>query len=198
LVFWFFTYDVSQSSSIRVPTLIIAHAQPPEPRASISFCSPTISLRNVLADVAIPSGNVTALKDLGPLTPSSNYSSLSGNVSALAGAYNGISFPFANVTTDPFVFERGNATRFVLPAAIFQAAQVSGPGLDGTFDTDGFLGLSTTVYVSACLLAFGGVALTASRQRTFLSLVAKSVYFLSSQEPIYTEVITIRKRLFLR
>ncbi|EIN09184.1 hypothetical protein PUNSTDRAFT_67477 [Punctularia strigosozonata HHB-11173 SS5] len=158
LVFWFFTYL-------------------PKPAASISFCTPSIHLRSVLVDVSIADGNVTALRDVGPLA--GNFSSLAANVSSLAGAYNGISFPFVNDTTDPFVLERGNATRFVLPAAIFQAAQTSPQGLTATFSTDGFLGLSTSVY------------------RTFLALVAKSVYFLSAQEPIYMEVLTIKKRLFL-
>lgn len=87
--------------------------------------------------------------ELHPFSSSSNFSSLSANVTGaplFGRAYNGIQFNLTN--PDEFVLERQNATRIQLPAAVFQAAVQSPQGLVGSFDAGKFVDLSSAVYVS--------------------------------------------------
>jgi hypothetical protein len=130
VIFWFFTYQ-------------------PTPTASATFCFPTIQLFDVNVNVDLASGNLTQVTQLGAFSGSSNFSSLSANVTGppLNGqAYNGIEFNL----TDPdiFVLERLNATQLSLPAAVFQAAESDPAGLEAIFSTNQFVELSTQVYVS--------------------------------------------------
>jgi hypothetical protein len=130
VIFWFFTYQ-------------------PTPSASATFCFPTIELFDVSVNVDLASGNLTQVTELGPFTGSSNFSSLSSNITGapLNGqAYNGIEFNLTN--PDIFVLERLNATHLSLPAAVFQAAEASPEGLTAVFNTNQFVQLSTQVYVS--------------------------------------------------
>jgi hypothetical protein len=87
----------------------------------------------------------------------SNYSDASGNITGapLEGrAYNGASFVLdENVTTDPFVIGRQNATLLQMPAAIFQAASISDLGRIGSFTAHSFVGLSTQSYVSRVIVS---------------------------------------------
>ncbi|KAF8920335.1 hypothetical protein CPB85DRAFT_1274646 [Mucidula mucida] len=161
IVFWFFTYQ-------------------PTPAASATLCFPSFTLWDVNVKVDLGSGNITKVTQLQPFSSSSNFSSLSANVTGapLNGrAYNGIQF---NLTDpDPFVLARRNATQLQMPAAVYQSAVQSPEGLVGSFEADRFVRLSTNVY------------------RTYLTLIAKKVYFLDAQDPIDVSIMTIQPRVFL-
>jgi hypothetical protein len=130
VVFWFFTYQ-------------------PQATASATFCFPTIQLYDVNVHVDLASGNLTEVTELGPFTTTSNFSSLSANVTGdpLDGrAYNGIGFNLTN--PDIFVTQRLSALQLTLPAAIFQAAESSPQGLPAVFASNDFVQYSSQVYVS--------------------------------------------------
>ncbi|TFK47572.1 hypothetical protein OE88DRAFT_1665776 [Heliocybe sulcata] len=159
VLFWYFTYQPAN--------------------ASITFCQPTVSLWNVNVNVDLASGNLTSVTTLSPFhVNQGNFSAFAGNItgSPLNGkAYNGIAY---NLTgPDPFTVARVNATQLTLPAAVFQSADQT--GLEGVFQSNGFVGLTNTVY------------------RMYLALVAKKVYFLPDNEPITVQVKTVERRLWL-
>ncbi|GLB39261.1 hypothetical protein LshimejAT787_0604230 [Lyophyllum shimeji] len=161
VVFWFFTYE-------------------PSPRASATFCFPSLTFWDVNVNVDLASGNLTQVTELRPFSASSNFSSLSANVTGaplLGRAYNGIQFNLTN--PDQFVLGREASIKSQLPAAIYQAAVQSSEGLLGSFEANRFVELSTRVYT------------------TYLTLVARTVYFLPNNEPITMQVKTIHKRVWL-
>ncbi|KAG6876440.1 hypothetical protein C0993_003142 [Termitomyces sp. T159_Od127] len=174
VVFWFFTYE-------------------PIANASATFCFPNISLWDVNVNVDLATGNLTKVLELRPFSSSSNFSSLSGNVTGdplFGRAYNGVQFNVTNTTiaidttnainiTDPFVLDRQTATRIQLPAAVFQAAVQSPQGLIGSFESDKFVDLSTSVY------------------QTYLALIARNVYFLPHNESLTVQVKTFQSRVWL-
>ncbi|KAH0581767.1 hypothetical protein J132_10903 [Termitomyces sp. J132] len=163
VIFWFFTYETTP------------------PKASATFCFPTISLFDVNVSVELANGNLSQVTELRPFSSSSNFSSFSANVtgSPLFGrAYNGIQFNFTS-SPDMFALERQNATRLQLPAAVFQAAVQSPQGLIGSFDAGKFVDLSAKVYT------------------TYLTLIASSVYFLSDKEPLTMQLKTFQNRVWL-
>ncbi|KAJ3560319.1 hypothetical protein NP233_g10916 [Leucocoprinus birnbaumii] len=85
-----------------------------------------------------------------------------------------------NITDpDEFVGSRLQALRLQLPAAVFQAAVQSPEGIIGSFDANRFVNLATRVYT------------------TYLALVASTVYFLPSTEPITVEVRSFQQRVWL-
>ncbi|KAG6888940.1 hypothetical protein C0995_004795 [Termitomyces sp. Mi166 len=153
----------------------------PVAKASATFCFPTLSLWDVNVNVDLASGNLTQVTELRPFSSSSNFSSLSANVTGaplLGRAYNGVDFNLTN--PDEFVLERQNATRLQLPAAVFQAAVQSPQGLLGSFDAGRFVDLSTRVYT------------------TYLTLIARNVYFLPHKELLTMQVKTFQNRVWLR
>jgi hypothetical protein len=151
------------------------------PQGSATFCSPTISLWDVTVTVDIATGNLLSVVEIGPFnTSTSPFASLAGNVTGppLNGrAYNGIAFNLTNA--DQFVIARSNATDLQLPASIFQAATQAPGGLTTAFQTNSFVGMATQVY------------------STYLKLIARTVYFLPSNELISVEVASWQKRLWL-
>ncbi|KAK0438352.1 uncharacterized protein EV420DRAFT_1212338 [Desarmillaria tabescens] len=161
VIFWFFTYE-------------------PQAAASAALCFPSITLWDVNVNLDLASGNITQVTELRPFSSSSNFSSLSANVTGppLNGrAYNGIEFNLTN--PDRFVLARKNATQLQMPAAVFQAAVQSPEGLIGSFQANTFARLSSNVY------------------RTYLTLIAKTVYFLDNSEPITIQMKTVQKRIWL-
>lgn len=101
------------------------------------------------ASVDIATGNVTDITPLQPFTSASNFSSLAANITGdpLDGRlYNGIQFDLEN--PDVFVQRRLEALQLQLPAAMYQAAVQSQPGLVGSFDEDRFVSIANHVYVS--------------------------------------------------
>ncbi|PBK94756.1 hypothetical protein ARMGADRAFT_1164356 [Armillaria gallica] len=177
VLFWFFTYE-------------------PEAAASATLCFPSITLWDVNVNLDLASGNITRVTELRPFSSSSNFSSLSANVTGppLSGrAYNGIEFNLTN--PDRFVLARRNATQLQMPAAVFQAASQSPEGLIGSFQANTFARLSTNVYVGATS-SVDGAGLMAI-QRTYLTLIAKTVYLLDDSEPITIQMKTVQKRIWL-
>ncbi|KAJ6629223.1 hypothetical protein B0H10DRAFT_1988625 [Mycena sp. CBHHK59/15] len=152
----------------------------PSAKSSATICYPAISLWDVHVSLDLASGNLTQVTELAPFSSASNFSSLSGNVTGapLNGrAYNGIAFSLDN--PDKFVIARANATQLTMPAAVYQAAVQSPQGLTGSFDADLFVNWSNQVYI------------------TYLTLIAKAVYFLPNAEPITLEVKTFQLRLWM-
>ena len=132
VVLWFFTYDTTP------------------PQGSATLCSPTISLWDVIATVDINTGNLTSVQEIQPFNSSTSpFALLSENVTGtpLNGrAFNGIIFNLTDA--DEFVIARSNATKLQLPASIFQAAATAPGGLAVAFQTNSFVEMATTVYVS--------------------------------------------------
>ncbi|KAG6830771.1 hypothetical protein H0H87_007170 [Tephrocybe sp. NHM501043] len=161
VVFWFFTYE-------------------PTPRASATFCFPTISLWDVNVNIDLATGNLTQVMEIQPFSTSSNFSSLAANVTGeplFGHAYNGLQFNLSS--PDPFVQARQTSTRLQLPAAVFQEAVQSPQGLLGSFDANRFVDLSTRVYT------------------TYLTLIARNVYFLPHKELLTVQLKTFQNRVWL-
>ncbi|KAI0790335.1 hypothetical protein C8Q75DRAFT_110838 [Abortiporus biennis] len=156
----------------------------PTPMASVSMCTPSIQLWEVEATVDLASRNVTQVKQKNQLTQATTTgegdAEFLGNITGdpLNGrAYNGLFFDLA--TTDPFVLDRMQAIQLALPASVFQVAESSSGGLTTAFQNNMFADLSSKVYGQ------------------YLALVAKTVYFLQTTEPLTIQTSTIHKRLFL-
>jgi len=153
----------------------------PSAKASATICYPAITLWDANVQMDLGSGNITSVHELRPFNAqTSNFSSLSGNLTGeplLGRAYNGLNLTLSN--PDKFVLARINATQLTMPAAVFQAAGQSPQGLEGSFDADLFVNWSNTVY------------------GTYLTLIAKALYFLPHQENIVLQVKTFEPRLWL-
>ncbi|KAG5220189.1 Non-specific serine/threonine protein [Salix suchowensis] len=155
---------------------------------------------NVNVDIA--SQNLTQVTELRPFNPaSSNFSDFAGNVTGapLNGrAYNGIEFPFALNNPDrgetPFAYKcpRGS------PSSESECA-----GLEGSFQADRFVQLSTQVYVSTNLL-------TCPDKQLLMSIIViddiPDAYcegsvllgYPNDRRPINVQIKQWVKRLFLR
>ncbi|GJE89763.1 DUF3433 domain-containing protein [Phanerochaete sordida] len=153
VIFWFFTYE-------------------PSPMTSATLCAPNITLLDVNAavDLDAHSLEVTPLGALGSHT--GTLAQYAGNITT---AYNGVFFGLDS--PNRFIAARQDAIRFLLPAAIFQAAQASGH--TQAFQENRFAGLAEQIYAS------------------YLSLVAKTVYFIPAMRPVKTDLQSVYKRLFL-
>ncbi|KAJ7117388.1 hypothetical protein C8R43DRAFT_1137680 [Mycena crocata] len=153
----------------------------PSAKSSATICYPAISLWDAQVTMDLGSGNVTFVHQLNPFDASkSPFGSLSGNLTGapLNGrAYNGINFTLT--TQDKFIVARMNATQLTMPAAVFQAAVQSSAGLVGSFDADLFVKWSNQVY------------------STYLTLIAKAVYFKANKEPITMQLKTFELRLWM-
>lgn len=175
----------------------------PFAQASVTFCSPTIDLWEVNVGVDVGTGNVTQLTEIRPFSSSSNFSSLSANVTGppLNGrAYNGVKFQLS--TQDQFILARENATQLQLPASIYQAAIKSPQGYVGSFQAGTLHVLADQVYVSR-LYPLNAVfcivfSLTSGRQSIYLALIARQVYFLPDNEDLTVSVKTFRKHVWIR
>lgn len=152
----------------------------PQAQSSATFCFPGISLWSVQVQLDLANGTLLSVNELAVLSSASNFSEFSGNVTGppLNGrAYNGVSFNLTN--PDRFVLGRQSATQLQLPAAVFQAATQSSAGLIGSFEDNRFVGLSSQVYT------------------TYLSLIARNVYFIPTQQANTLQVKMVQKRVFL-
>jgi len=152
----------------------------PTAKASATICFPTFELFDVEINYDLAAQNVTHVTELGGLTSSSNFSSDAGNVtgSPLFGrAYNGIQFNLTN--PDSFTLDKLAAIQVQMPAAVLQKAQQSQGDLDGAFTTGSFVSFSTDIYT------------------TYLTLLAQTVYFISSNELNTLQVKSVVPRVFL-
>ncbi|KIK67947.1 hypothetical protein GYMLUDRAFT_190832 [Collybiopsis luxurians FD-317 M1] len=164
VAFWFFQYS-------------------PDVRASATVCFPSFSLFDVEISYDFAANNVTDVTELRPFTSSSNFSSAAGNITGPPldnRAYNGIEFNLSN-PVDPFILARKAAIQLQLPGAVVQTAQQSSAGLEGSFSSNSFIDLVTTVYTS------------------YLTLLAQQVYFLpiKGQQLNTIQVKSTVQRVFL-
>ena len=141
-------FDTNNSSF--APAIFWFFAFGSDPKASVSMCSPRITLLNVEATVDIASTNLTRVESLGNLTAGQGqFTQYAGNITGppLYGqAYNGINW--TDRVPDPIVNVRAEAIQVQLPAAVFQNAVQSAGGLTAAFKNNTFSSLSATVYVS--------------------------------------------------
>ncbi|KAL1941723.1 hypothetical protein VTO73DRAFT_6723 [Trametes versicolor] len=143
-----------------------------QPRASMVLCTPHVT--SIQASVAIDVAARTT--DVVPLPASPDDSSVADIGSF---TYNGIFFDESAL--DETALARLQAIQQQLPGAIFEAARNKDPFLMQTFINYGFTALTRDIYT------------------TYLSLVAKSVYFVDDDDDaqVSVRVGTICSRLFL-
>ena len=111
---------------------------------------PSLTFWEVNVAVDSRTGNVTKITELRPFSSASPYSSLSANITGalLYGrAYNGVDFQLDD--PDPFVLARQNATQLQLPAAVYQAANISPLGFSDSFDNTTLTAITNEIYVSS-------------------------------------------------
>ncbi|PSR76168.1 hypothetical protein PHLCEN_2v8591 [Hermanssonia centrifuga] len=166
IIFWFFTYI-------------------PAPMASVSLCTPSITLWDASVTVDIASNNLTSVVPIGPLGSHNGtapaLAQFAGNVTGdpLDGrAYNGLFFNL-NDSADPFTLGRQTAIQLALPAAVFQAAEIF--GLTEAFQQNMFANLSVDVYVSWSLPFF----CFAGENRLIDQLAADNVFGPCSQDGVF-------------
>ncbi len=166
IIFWFFTYI-------------------PAPMASVSLCTPSITLWDASVTVDIASNNLTSVVPIGPLGSHNGtapaLAQFAGNVTGdpLDGrAYNGLFFNL-NDSADPFTLDRQTAIQLALPAAVFQAAEIF--GLTEAFQQNMFANLSVDVYVSWSLPFF----CFAGENRLIDQLAADNVSGPCSQDGVF-------------
>ncbi|KAI0827103.1 hypothetical protein BC628DRAFT_1338523 [Trametes gibbosa] len=151
------------------PILFWFFAYKPQPMASVIMCTPHASGQNVSVAIDL----ATHAVDVTPLQNSPDDASVA-NIGPFA--YNGV---FFDENLDQTAIARQEAIQQQLPGAILEAAKTKDPLLNSTFVFDGFTDLAQDVYT------------------TYLSLIAKSIYFVDDQSPISVRVGANCRRLFL-
>ncbi|KAI0711111.1 hypothetical protein C8T65DRAFT_739505 [Cerioporus squamosus] len=141
----------------------------PEPFFSAVQCTPQVSVSDVRVAIDLAS-NTTTLVAVNETTTSTI-----GSVGYLP--YNGLFFD--NVTLDSTAMSRLESVQEQLPSAVFQAAKAKDPSLRNTFVYYGFTNITAEIY------------------NTYLSLIARSLYFVPSEEPVLVQVGANCKRLIL-
>ncbi|THH17320.1 hypothetical protein EW146_g3465 [Bondarzewia mesenterica] len=164
------------------PAMVWIFSYEPFPRASVTMCTPTIALWNVAVSVDLSSQNLTEVTPLNRLAYSGeNFTPLVANLTDQLGghAYNGLAWPQSQLVSDPFVLERANAIQLQIPASVFQLALQSPGGLQGAFDNNLFPELSAMIYT------------------TYLTMLAKLVYFVEINQPIEAQIHVFSKRIVM-
>ncbi|TFK89893.1 hypothetical protein K466DRAFT_661191 [Polyporus arcularius HHB13444] len=141
----------------------------PQPIVSAVQCTPQVSVSDVRVAIDLAS-NTTSL-----VATNETRTSTIGSVGYLP--YNGLFFD--NATLDTAAMSRLQSVQEQLPSAVFQAAKAKDPSLRNTFVYYGFTNITAEIY------------------NTYLSLIARSLYFVPSEEPVLIEVGANCKRLFL-
>jgi hypothetical protein len=140
-----------------------------------------MSLYNVDLQLDLVTGNIQDVTKIGPfVTGQSPFSSASGNVtgSPLNGsAYNGIGFNLSSPTDVDIA--RQEAIRLQLPAAIYEFAEGSVHDPSVVYNSDAVVGISGRVYT------------------TYLTLLARTAYFLPKTESMTMHVTIVIKRLWV-
>ncbi|KAI9065629.1 hypothetical protein FKP32DRAFT_1610546 [Trametes sanguinea] len=152
------------------PVLFWFFTYSPEPTAAIVLCTPHVSGMpvSVEIDLATKATEVTPLQSSAEDANSTNVGSF---------AYNGLFFDESSL--DGTSLARLQGIQQQLPGAVFEAAKVNDTLLSFTFNNNGFAALAQNVYT------------------TYLSLVAKSVYFVEDEGDILVRVGSNCKRIFL-
>ncbi|KAG8930140.1 hypothetical protein FRC02_004579 [Tulasnella sp. 418] len=143
-------------------------------QASLTFCQPTIKLFNVVVEASLQTKLMTNITIVDENVAANN---VSGNPQN-GLAFNGVAFDLTNA--DPFVQARATSTRTGLPGAVYRAAQEQPGGIVAVMQNENaFAEMTNKVYLQ------------------FLSIVAKSTYFVSSNNVINSEVINWELRLYV-
>ncbi|KAL7284083.1 hypothetical protein ACG7TL_001363 [Trametes sanguinea] len=152
------------------PVLFWFFMYSPEPTAAVVLCTPHVSGMpvSVAVDLATKVTEVTPLQSSPDDANSTNVGSF---------AYNGLFFDESSL--DDTSLARLQSIQQQLPGAVFEAAKANDTLLLSTFSNNGFVALARDVYT------------------TYLSLVAKSVYFVEDQGDILVRVGSNCKRIFL-
>ncbi|KAI0674469.1 hypothetical protein C8Q78DRAFT_989394 [Trametes maxima] len=152
------------------PVLFWFFTYEPQPSAALVLCTPHASGQpvSVALDLATGATDVTPLQN-------SPADADTANVGAFA--YNGVFFD--ETSLDQTALARLQAIQQQLPGAVFEAARTRDPALMRSFSSRGFKDLAQDVY------------------STYLSLVAKIVYFVEDEEPISVRVGSECKRFFV-
>ncbi|RPD65679.1 hypothetical protein L226DRAFT_567116 [Lentinus tigrinus ALCF2SS1-7] len=140
----------------------------PQPIFSVVQCTPQVTVSNVNVAVDLVS-NTTTLVTINETTTSTI-----GSLGYLP--YNGLFFD--DGTLDQTAMSRLQSVQEQLLSAAFQAAKARDPALRNTFVYYGFTNITADIY------------------NTYLSLIAKSLYFVPSDEPVLIQVGANCKRLF--
>ncbi|KIK54647.1 hypothetical protein GYMLUDRAFT_231808 [Collybiopsis luxurians FD-317 M1] len=136
------------------------------------FCNPTLEAFNVEATANLNNDSVTHVVGLNSNVPSNNVTGQFGN-----SPLNGVIF---ENQTDPFIQARAIATNNGVPGAIFRFASQSSGGADAEFEKpNSFVDLTSQVYTQ------------------FLSLVAKSIYFVPQDNELNAQLVSINPRLLI-
>ncbi|KAH9852461.1 hypothetical protein C2E23DRAFT_181525 [Lenzites betulinus] len=151
------------------PVLFWFFALKPSPMASAVMCTPHASGQNVGVAIDL----ATRAMDVTPLQNSPDDASVA-NIGPFV--YNGV---FFDGDLDEAASVRADAIQQLLPGAILEAAKMKDPLLTSTFFGNGTTGLAQDVYT------------------TYLSLIAKSIYFVDDQSQISVRVGANCRRLFL-
>lgn len=157
------------------------------------FCTPRISASQVKAVASLNDGTLLSVSGEGDLPPS--------GIDIFAGpqagkAFNGVIFN--NSITDPFIRARATATTSIMPAAIFRAAQQSPNDLQSTFDSaNGFLDLTSLLYVSCDFCTNETLSLNYWHQTRHLSLSATTIYFVDKNVTIPADIESLLPRLVI-
>ncbi|KAI0646463.1 hypothetical protein C8Q79DRAFT_671695 [Trametes meyenii] len=142
----------------------------PDPIAALVLCTPHASGQPVSVALDLATG-ATAV------TPLQNSPSDADTANVGAFAYNGVFFD--ETILDQTALARLQAIQQQLPGAVFEAARTRNPTLLREFSARGFRDLAQDVY------------------STYLSLVAKIVYFVEDDETIAVRVGSECKRFFV-
>ncbi|OBZ73388.1 hypothetical protein A0H81_07130 [Grifola frondosa] len=141
------------------------------PQASAVICRPTLELYNVTAEVGMSDGSLKNVTNIAPFKPSPASSSPFNGT-----AYNGIAFGAA---LNAFTATRAATIGSTVSSIIFRVANQSTSGLQSVFDSNGFLPLTTEIYTR------------------YLSVTAKSIYFVPSSRSIDAQMKTMQQRLIV-
>ncbi|KAL6310219.1 hypothetical protein BKA93DRAFT_888841 [Sparassis latifolia] len=137
------------------------------------ICRPQIGVYDVLTTVFLNNGSVIDVQSLGNLSAANNVTGFPLNGSA----YNGVLF---DRTNDTFVASRAVSIQTGVPGSIFRFALQTDPSLSSFFASEtGFLNITNKVYTQ------------------FLSVSAKSIYFVPASENLQGEVTQMLLRLVI-
>ncbi|KAI0777267.1 hypothetical protein BD413DRAFT_668303 [Trametes elegans] len=165
--------DVARVSPQYRPVLFWFFVSKPQPAASVTLCKPHATAQLVSVSVNL----TTARTDVSTIAPVPDDGAAAADIGSFA--HNGLFFNGSIL--DQTALARLQAIREQLPGAVFEAAKARDPLLQDTFigRKDAFTALAQDVYT------------------TYLSLIAKSVYFVADETPLAVAHSWFCKRLYV-
>ncbi|KAG8938600.1 hypothetical protein FRC03_007077 [Tulasnella sp. 419] len=143
-------------------------------QASLTFCQPSIRILDVLVRADLQTKLLVNVTLIGDYKAANNVTGMPQN----GLAFNGIAFDIEN--SDPFVQARAASTRSGLPHAVYRTAEQHPGGIVKLMQTPNAIAeLTDKVYLQ------------------FLSIVAKSTYFVAATNMINSQVDSSELRLYV-